>query len=170
MFISNAPHTMKQVYQEIVQGIDPWMTLGNFMNSWYAYHKGRRRLLVKEPPQLPEQPTPEQQRWATFCAASVEYFCQKYTIPTPRWIDDPRYEHLADAWYYSPHAHLEQVRNELKEESPEPFKRRNIFVSKRIYANKYEMAEDLRLRRSAFEPGESRLRPLDGLSHRAIVV
>ena len=149
MFMTNAPHTMKQVYEEIInQNIDPWIALGNFMNSWYDYHKGKRRMLVKEPPGLPEDPTAEQLRWAVFCAASVEYFCQKYHIPCPKWVSGPAYERLPEAWYDAPHAHLEQVRARLQEESPEPFKRRNIFVSSRIYANKYEIAEDLENRRS----------------------
>jgi hypothetical protein len=147
---TTAPQTMKQVYEEISQqGANPWIALGNFMNSWYNYHKSRRRMLIKEPPALPEQPTLEQLQWATFCAASVEYFCQKYAIPCPKWVHDPRYTTLPEPWFFSGYAHLEQVREELKEESPEPFKQRNIFVSKRIYANKYEIAEDLRGRRSA---------------------
>jgi hypothetical protein len=150
LFITDVPQTMKQTYQEIaIDGKDPWIPLGNFMNSWYGDHKRRRKALIKEPLDLPEQPTDEQIRWATFCAASVEYFCQKYDLPCPKWIYHPLYEHLAEAWYYSHHAHLEQVRKELEAESPEPFRRRNIFVSKRIYANKYEIAEDLRQRRSA---------------------
>ena len=147
MFMTDVPQTMKQVYQEIDQGEDPWVALGNFMNSWYAYHKTKRRMLVKEPPDLAEHPTPNQLQWATFCAASVEYFCQKYAIPCPKWV--ATYDSLAEPWFYSPYAHLEHIREELKEESPEPFKRRNIFVSKRIYANKYEIAEDLKSRRSA---------------------
>lgn len=150
MFMSNTPQTMKLVYQEIVyEGADPWLPLGNFMNSWYDYHKGKRRSLVKECPEVPENPTPEQLQWAVFCAASVEYFCQKYNIPCPKWIFDPAYERLSEPWFYSPYTHMEQVREELSQESPEPFKRRNIFVSKRIYANKYEIAEDLAERRSA---------------------
>jgi hypothetical protein len=149
MFITDTPQTMKQVYQEIIEGKDPWIALGNFMNSWYDYHKNQRRMLVKEPPQVPEQPTLEQIRWATFCAASVEYFCLKYHRACPKWISDPVYARLAEPWFYSPYAHLDHIRKELAEESPEPFKRRNIFVSQRIYANKYEIAEDLRKRQSA---------------------
>lgn len=148
MFTTN-PQTMRNVYQEIIQGKSPWVPLGNFMNSWYAYHKNRRKMLIKEPPEIPENPTIEQVRWATFCAASVEYFCQKYNVPCPKWVYDPIYERLDEPWFNASHVHLEQVREQLREESPEPFKRRNIFVSKRIYANKYEIAEDLRQRRSA---------------------
>jgi|SRR5581483_1574244 len=155
MFITNTPYTMRQAFQEICRDIqdgsetNPWVPLGNFMNSWFAYHKNRRELLIKDPLEIPEQATTEQIKWAVFCAASVEYFCQKYDIPSPKWIDDPAYEHLAEPWYDAPHAHLEQIRQRLREESPEPFKRRNIFVSQRIYANKYEIAEDLRSRRTA---------------------
>jgi len=119
------------------------------MNSWYAYHKTKRRMLVREHPDLPENPTLDQLRWATFCAASVEYFCQKYNIPCPKWVFDPLYEKLEEPWYYSSHAHLEHIREELEEESPEPFKRRNIFVSRRIYANKWEIRQDLQQRKTA---------------------
>ena len=141
---------MKQVYQEITnQSEDPWIALGNFMNSWYDYHKNKRRMLIKERPDVPEEPTLDQLRWAVFCAASVEYFCQKYGIACPTWVFDPAYERLAEPWFFSPYAHLEHVCQQLLEESPGPFKRRNIFVSKRIYANKYEIAEDLRQRRTS---------------------
>jgi hypothetical protein len=148
------PQTMRLTYQEICQDLEntqpnEWIPLGNFMNSWYAYYKNKRRMLIKEPPELPENPTPEQRQWATFCAASVEYFCQKYDVTCPQWVLDPAYAGLDEPWYYSSHAHLEWIREQLREESPEPFKRRNIFVSRRIYANKWEIAEDLRERRSA---------------------
>jgi hypothetical protein len=150
---TGAAQTMKQVYQEIaIEGKDPWIALGNFMNSWYGDHKRRRKALIKDPLDLPTEPTQEQLRWATFCAASVEYFCQKYHLSCPKWTSNPTYERLTDAWYYSHHAHLVEVRKELEDESPEPFKRRNIFVSRRIYANKYEIAEDLQSRRIT-DPG-----------------
>ena len=152
---TNTPQTMRLTYQEICQDMldsqrpNPWVPLGNFMNSWYDYHKNKRKMLVKEPLEMPENPTLEQLQWAVFCAASVEYFCHKYNIPCPKWVFDPAYERLPEPWYDSPHAHLEEIRERLREESPEPFKRRNIFVSKRIYANKYEIAEDLAERRTA---------------------
>jgi len=155
MFITNVPQTMRKTYQEICQEIqdgsvpNPWVPLGNFMNSWYSYHKNKRKLLVKEPLEIPEHASAEQLKWAVFCAASVEYFCQKYNISCPQWVNDPAYERLAEPWYNDSHAHLEWLRRQLEEESPEPFKRRNIFVSRRVYANKYEIAEDLRQRQTA---------------------
>jgi len=140
--------TMSRSYQEICEGKDPWLPLGNFMHDFFGSHTARRKKLIKDPVCLPEDPTLEQQRWAVFCAASVEYLCQKYNLPIPRWVENPVYT-LSKAWYYSPYAELPDVRQELEETTPEPFKHRNIYCSNRIWANKYEIAEDLRQRRSA---------------------
>jgi hypothetical protein len=140
--------TISRSYQEICEGKDPWLPLGNFMHDFFGSHTTRRKKLVKEPLRLPEHPTPEQHRWAVFCAASVEYLCQKYQLPIPHWVYDPVYT-LSEAWYYSPYADLPDVRQELEAQAPEPFKRRNIYCNNRVFANKYEIAADLQQRRSA---------------------
>jgi len=137
--------TMSVSYQEMCAGEDPWIPLGNFMNDFFGNFPDQREELVEEPIRLPEEPSEENLRWATFCAASVEYLCQKYELPCPEWVYDPVYQ-LSEPWYYSLGAHKPKVRERLMRTTPEPFVRRNIYCGDRMFVNKYELAQ---ARRSA---------------------
>src|SRR5579859_2080614 len=139
--------TIAITYQEICAGVAPWVALGNFMNAWFGYATDKRDQLVSDPISLPESLTIHTQRWAAFCAASVEWLCQKYNVPCPSWINNPA-SWLTKPWFDSPGANKPEVRKWLIEETPEPFTRRNIFCGDRMFANKYELAEQHR-RRSA---------------------
>ncbi len=132
--------TMAITYQEICQGETPWVALGNFMNGWFGYAKDRQAQLVADPIFLPESPDSETLRWATFCAASVEWLCERYGVPCPVWVHNPAYC-LPKSWFDSPGAHKPQVRTRLIEQTPEPFTRRNIYCGNRMFNNKYELAE-----------------------------
>lgn len=134
--------TMAIAYQEICQGEDPWIALGNFMNNWFDYAKDRREQLVADPIFLEDAPSTDTYRWAAFCAASVEWLCQRYAVPCPEWVHDPNYS-LSDPWFYYPQ---ERVREWLIQQTPEPFMRRNIFCGNRMFENKYELAERYRHR------------------------
>ena len=140
--------TMALTYQEIVQGEEPWIALGNFMNDWFDYAKDKRTQLVAEPLTLPEKISVDDYRWATFCTASVEWLCERYGVPCPSWIHSAPYR-LSERWFDSPGAHKPEVRARLIQETPEPFSRRNIYCGNRMFANKYELAEQHRLRSSA---------------------
>lgn len=135
--------TIAIAYQEICQGETPWGALGNFMNDWFDYAKDKRAQLVSDPISLPASLTTYTQRWAVFCAASVEYLCEKYHVPCPSWIHNPIF-HLPEPWFDSPGAHKPEVRARLMQKTPEPFTRRNIFCGDRVFANKYELAEQHR--------------------------
>ncbi|SRR5229473_2026741 len=144
---SNHLQTMAIAYQEICQGETPWVALGNFMNAWFGYATDKRMQLVTDPISLPETLNTDTQRWAVFCAASVEWLCERYNVLCPSWVHNPSYN-LAEPWFYSPGAHKSEVRARLIKETPEPFTRRNIFCGNRMFANKYELVEQMR-RRSA---------------------
>jgi hypothetical protein len=131
--------TMQMTYQEIIEGASEWNALGDFMNYWFGYEVDRREDLVREPIKEPQDATPELHRWAVFCAASVEYLCQKYTIPCPDWVHHSMYT-LPEPWFRGIGAHKPHVQERLKQEAPEPFARRNIYCSATIFANKYETA------------------------------
>ena len=73
-------HTMAGAYQEICQGDEPWIALGNFLNDWFD----------------------------------------------------------------APMAHKPEVRAYLLQQTPETFTRRNIYCGDRVFANKYELAEQHR--------------------------
>ena len=136
-----ALQTISVAYREILAGEDPWIALGNFLNDFYGNYPDRRAELVSEPLSEPLNPSEEEHRWAVFCAASVEYLCQKYELACPAWVHNPAYS-LAEPWYYSPGASKPQVRARLERDTPEPFTRRNIFSGKRMFVNKYELAAE----------------------------
>jgi hypothetical protein len=131
--------TMAQTYRAICQGETPWVALGNFMNAWFDYASDQRASLVTDPLMLPDEPDTNTLRWATFCAASVEWLCERYGIACPSWVEKPIYA-LPEPWYDSPAAHKWQVRERLRSQTPAPFARRNVYCGDRMFANKYEFA------------------------------
>src|SRR6266852_1607266 len=135
--------SMTLTYQEICQGEEPWVALGNFLNDWFDYAKDRRAELVADPIVLPLLPGSEQLRWASFCAASVEYLCEHYIVPCPSWVHHPAYC-LPDPWFDALNPQKPQVRERLLRRTPQPFVKRNIYCGDRMFANKWELAEQYR--------------------------
>lgn len=129
--------TFKRSFEQIQAGEDPWLPLGNFMHQFFGYYKHLRPELLCEPIEVLEDCAPEAFQWAVFCAASVEYLCQKYELPCPMWALNPRYR-LEYPWYYDLNADLPEVQEELRQTTPGEFTRRNVFCGDRTYRNKYE--------------------------------
>lgn len=129
--------TFRRSFEQICQGEDPWLPLGNFMHQFFGYYTHLRLEMVCEPLEVAEDCSPEQFQWAVFCAASVEHLCKKYEIPCPVWALQPRYI-LEQPWYYDISANLPEVQEELRQTTPEEFSRRNIFCGNRVFNNKYE--------------------------------
>jgi hypothetical protein len=132
--------TMTWAYHGICAGEDPWTALGNFTNAWYGYAKHMRPDLVSEPLTRPEQETEYTHRWAAFCAASVDFLCDRYQIPCPDWVYDP-YCTLETLWWYTSQPHDPSVREQLVQTTFAPFARRNIVCTGRLFQNKYELYE-----------------------------
>lgn len=132
--------TMAMTYQAICQGERPWVALGNFMNEWFDYAKAQRAQLIADPLSLTQEPGIDTIHWAAFCAASVEWLCGRYEVVCPSWVYNSAYS-LPEPWFDSPGAHKPQVRERLLQQTPEPFSRRNVYCGNRIFANKYEFAE-----------------------------
>ena len=131
--------TMKRAYQQICAGEDPWIALGQFRNAWYGYAKDVRPALVEQPLEAPEQETLSMQQWQAFCAASVEFLCERYNVPCPAWTQHPGYV-LSAPWWHVKRVDTPSLRAQLAEHTPEPFARRNIFCGNRLFQNKYEMS------------------------------
>ena len=87
MFAIDIQQTIKKAYQEIREGSDPWVALGDFSHDWYGNYPeaAQRMALVAEPLEVPGEAEPtELRQWAAFCAASVEYLCQEQ-LHLPLW-------------------------------------------------------------------------------------
>ncbi len=132
--------TMTWAYDEICAGEDPWTALGNFTNAWYGYAKHMRANLVSEPLTRPEQETEHTRHWGAFCAASVDFLCDRYQVPCPDWVYDPYYI-LETPWWYTIRVDNPSIRELLLKTTPAPFAHRNIFCSNRLFQNKYELYE-----------------------------
>ena len=141
MKTSTELQTMALTYREICEGETPWVALGNFLNDFFGNFPDRREELIHTPIQELAEPPLEMQRWAIFCAASVEYLCQKYEMACPDWALASTAP-LSEPWFHSPAAHKPQVRERLQRETPEPFTRRNIYCGNRVFLNKYEVAAE----------------------------
>ena len=126
-------HPIADVAAQISQGEDPWFALGCFLHDWWCHTEEVRRDLIAEPP-APAL-TLEARRWAAFCAATVEELCSRTAFAYQAWINQHDY-FLEQPWFY--HPQLSQ-RDWLLSTTPEPFKRRNIFVGGSVLDNKYEL-------------------------------
>jgi hypothetical protein len=134
--------TMSLTFQEICQGERPWTALGNFMNYWYAYAKDQREALVADPLPYYDEQNKEHHQWATFCAASVVWFCKEYHIPCPAWALAPKYT-LVSPWYFYSRVRSTRLEKYLRETTPVEFASRNVYCGDNCYANKWELVEDL---------------------------
>ena len=143
MFAADIPQTMRQAYQDIREGEEPWVAIGDFSHDWHrAISTSQRLLLVAEPFEVSSEASQEQRQWAAFCAASVEYLCEQAGVTAPSWIENPIYTlHDEDTFFTSPAASSKpRVRERLIQEAPQAFRRRNVYCSARVYANKYDAA------------------------------
>ena len=129
--------TFRRSFIEICSGEAPWIPLGKFMHQFFGSFSHLRLELVEETIEVPDNCSAELFRWAVFCAASVEYLCQKYNLACPEWALNPWYS-LEDPWYYALGADLPRVQEKLRQTTPEPFAKRNIFCGDRVFNNKYE--------------------------------
>jgi hypothetical protein len=127
--------SVQRSFAQMCAGEDPWIPLGKFMHQFFGAFKAYRDELVRDPLTLPATMTAEQFQWAVFCAASVEYLCNKYELPCPQWAQAPGYT-LKEPWYYGL-----GTKEKLRMATPEAFAKRNIFCGDRVFNNKYEKPE-----------------------------
>lgn len=135
-------HPISEAAVQIYQGEDPWFALGCFLHDWWCHTNSERLELVTTPP--PPATTPEGEKWAAFCAATVEELCVRTSLPSPTWTSQQKF-FLADPWFYDPQPSPSQ-REWLLSTTPEPFKRRNIFVGGNVLDNKYELKNQFEAR------------------------
>jgi hypothetical protein len=130
-----ATHSITEVVAQIDQGENPWVCLSNFLHDWWCYAIDNRWNLIRQPPSQPH--TDEGKRWAAFCAATVEELCKRISLPAPGWVNRPEYI-LETPWFYL--APMSQE-DPFHSPTPEPFRRRNIFVGESVLDNKYALQQ-----------------------------
>lgn len=129
-------HTVADTVKQINHGEDPWFALGSFLHDWWRDAADYRQELIVDPPALVA--SRKGRRWAAFCAAMVEELCLRTGFPFPAWINQKNY-FLEQPWFYYPQA---SQRDWLVQTTPEPFKRRNIFIGGNVLDNKYELQHE----------------------------
>ncbi len=129
-------HTMSEAFDQICQGETKWVALGNFLNDWWRFAVNYRQELIATP--LAPAPNPTLHRWAAFCAAMVEWLCEKDNVPCPEWVKQECYI-LAKPWFYYED---EESRPWLLATTFSPFKVRNIFVGNRVFLNKWDLEKE----------------------------
>lgn len=135
----NHLQTMRVSFQQICSGEGEWVALGNFMNYWFAYAKDRREELIADPLPAYDEQSFYQHQWAVFCAAAVEWLCNKYMVLCPSWVHDPRYK-LAELWFFYLH---EPAKSWLLRSTPTEFTQRNVYCGDNCFENKWEFIERL---------------------------
>jgi len=121
------PQSAAETLARIVEGVDPWRAIGQFVDDWRRLPVAQRPLLCEAP--LPSPPA-EHARWAALLAAAVEWLCAQDGLSFPDWTSRSEYR-LAEPWFLYPGWRL---RAWQLFETPAPFRMRNIFGGDRILA------------------------------------
>lgn len=120
-------YSIAESFDRIVQGENPWVALGDFLDDWRRSNPEDRFELVVQP--LSKVSTPEELCWAALFAASVEQLCFQDNLPSPAWTATPCY-YLPEPWYLG--IRTENLRRYHRETTPEIFKRHNVFGGDRL--------------------------------------
>jgi hypothetical protein len=134
--------TLAMAYDELASGKEEFrVAVGNFMNAFFLYYTGERQQLLNEPIHMPENPTWEQRGWAAFCAGAAEYLAERYELQCPLWALDPAYV-LSESWYHPACEAFPGLRASFQKTTPEPFRRRNVFCSDRVFSNPHHSSRE----------------------------
>ena len=130
--------TIAETFDRIVaQPEFPWVAIGDFLDEWRRSEREDRLALVegtiasRDTIAQPAATTEEAlffQRWAAFCAATVEWLCWQSELPWPSWTGREEY-HLQAPWFLYPG---DLLRPWQLVSTPAPFKMRNIFGGDRF--------------------------------------
>ncbi len=118
--------TVAETFTRIVQGTNPWVAIGDFLDEWRRSDAKDRFALIQEP--IAPASTPEMRKWAAFCAAMVEWLCWQDDVATPDWTDQDSYV-LPDPWFIYEGRRLYAWQLVT---TPTPFRMRNVYGGDRM--------------------------------------
>jgi len=119
-------YTSAESFQRILNGEEPWIAIGDFLDEWRREEVKDRAELVIDP--LVSFIPPEMEKWATFFSAMVEDLCVQDGLPVPSWTQDAHFI-LEHPWFLYPGWRLKVWQLAT---TPPSFKKRNIFGGDRI--------------------------------------
>lgn len=119
------PQAASETMTRIGAGVDPWIAYRDFLEDWTYIPEARPNLVAAKP--VPARK--KDHRWASLLAASVEALCMRDSLLVPAWAHDPTYR-LATPWYL--YEGTGRIRDWLRESTPEPFAKRNIWSGGRL--------------------------------------
>ena len=125
MTTSYVPQTVAATMARIAAGVDPWVAYSDFLEDW-TYMPESRASLVAGAPRFAD---PEQRRWASLLAASVEALCARDGLLSPAWTRHTDYR-LAEPWYL--YEGTGRIREWLRQSTPQAFASRNIWSGDRV--------------------------------------
>ena len=130
--------TIAETFDQIIaQPEFPWVAIGDFLDEWRRSEREDRLALVEGAIASHDTNTQQSgttdevlfhQRWAAFCAATVEWLCWQSQLPWPSWTGREEY-YLQTPWFLYPG---DLLRPWQLVSTPAPFKMRNIFGGDRF--------------------------------------
>ena len=121
--------SIKETFERIATDpAHPWLAIGDFLDDWRFTEVADRLDLVREGIAPHGEGNIDLQRWASFCAAMVEWLCAQEGLPFPAWTSNDAYR-LSEPWFLYPG---DLLRAWQLVSTPAPFKMRNIFGGDQI--------------------------------------
>ena len=117
------PASLAHTWEAVLRGeTSPLIALGDFLDDWNRFPDlHERERMIGEP--ISDSASPEQHRWASFFAATVEYLTVRNGMKTPSWAMQECWV-LPEPWFLLPGW---KMRAWLLVATPPPWKRRRIF-------------------------------------------
>ena len=119
------PQSAADTFRLILDGEDPWLAFGQFLDDWRRVAPADRHQLADEDLSV----VPDRHvRWAALLAAAVEWLAVQDGVVPPTWTRRAAYR-LPEPWFLYPGWRL---RAWQLVETPVAFRSRNIFGGDRI--------------------------------------
>ncbi|MCL2298051.1 MAG: hypothetical protein FWC38_05180 [Proteobacteria bacterium] len=121
--------TIAKAMEEINNGADFYIALGDFLDDFYRQPNEARKAMLADAPD--EYPNVGKEHAALF-AATAHKLANDYELPVPAWVMDKKYR-MAEKPYFDCNA-KGNLRLLFMYKSPTEFKFRNLFVDENFLA------------------------------------